>query len=238
MASTIPVNVRFVLCTLLPALAILLISWEIEGWLFGLVWLILAVIVLFYAIETTEEESRFTEQMSWLHGITGEDALADVVQKQEDFLVTTAYELFQAIMPVLFWFLLTGPAGALFYVLAIRYLDLLETNDPEVELVEHVVFWLEWLPARVTGLLIVFVGNFGASFEYWPEMLVDIEESNAVHLSNLGSLAVAGPGEYDTEDAVDYARSAESHINNLRGLFERVENGWLGLAALVTIVGW
>ncbi len=75
-------------------------------------------------------------------------------------------------------------------------------------------------------------------FEYWLETFLDTEESNAVHLQNLALIVVDDDRNAEEDDVVGFARSAEQQLNKLRTLFERTVYGWVGIAALVAIIGW
>ena len=231
-------NLRYILCVGIPTLIVLLLGVEFEDWFFGIIWLLLSLFVLTYAVEIYDSDLVLDEQITWLRALTDEDVLADVVQRHEDFLATTIYELFQSIVPVLFWFLVVGPAGAVFYALSVRYLDSLDLDDSEVDLLEQVIHWTDWIPASITGLLFALVGNFGRGFEYWLETFLDTEESNAVHLQNLALIVVDDDRNAEEDNVVGFAQSAEQQLNKLRTLFERTVYGWVGIAALVAIIGW
>ena len=229
---------RYCLCVGLPSILILVLSVQFSGLLFGFFSLALSLLVLVFAIEIHNTGVLVDEHVNWLRSVTAEDALADVVQRQEDFIVTHTYERFQSIIPVLFWFLFTGPGGALFYSLSARYIDTLDDEDPEVDMIEEVVFWLEWMPTRITSLLFTFVGNFGPGFDYWVIYIFDIKESHAAHLAQVAGIAVEDSVEEIDDDVLGFAKFAEHHIHDLRILCDRALYGWLGLAALVTIIGW
>ena len=231
-------NIRYALCVGLPTLSVLLVVYVIGDWLLGLAGLVVSLFVLLYAIELYAVESIFNQEIATLQSVSEKESLADVVQRQEDFIVTNVYAMFQSIVPALFWFLIAGSAGALFYALSVKYLEALDQDDPEVDMVEQVVYWLEWLPMRLTGLLFAFVGNFGASFDYWLTVLTDTDESQAVHLAALAQISVEEFDDQGAEDVVGFAKFAESNLNELRGLCERSLFGWLGIAAIATIAGW
>ena len=126
------------------------------------------------------------------------------------------------------------------YALTVRYLDSLDLDSPQIVLIEKVVYWLEWVPARITGLLFAFLANFGPGFEYWLKMLTDVTQPNEVHLSILAGISTnvqddARPT-VESDDLQNYMIQCESHVNDLRTLFERAVFGWLGIAALVTVI--
>lgn len=235
--KSLPANWRYALCVGLPTIATLIIAFRISGWLQGLVWLLLSLVVLIYATRTYDLDALFDDQVRWLRGVTDEDDFADVVQRQDDFQLTHIYNMFQSIVPGLFWFLIAGPAGTLFYILTIQYLDHLDEDDAEVDLVDNIVYWLEWLPVRITGLLFSLVGNFGPTVDYWTVHMTDTKESHAVHLSVLAALAADKPTEHE-DDAVGFARFSEDLVHQLKSLSERALFGWLGVAAIIVIIGW
>jgi len=242
-------------CVGLPVLVLLIIS-GVSG---GLVWLLLSLVVVIYSIELYDGDSVFDEHLIWLRdqtsresadasqdssGLDGKqvesDCFAEVSQRQEDFILTTTYEVFQSFIPVVFWFILFGPAGALLYALTVRYLDSLDLDSPQIVLMEKVVYWLEWVPARITGLLFAFLANFGPGFEYWLKMLTDVTQPNEVHLSILAGISTnvqddARPT-VESDDLQNYMIQCESHVNDLRTLFERAVFGWSGIAALATVI--
>ncbi len=104
--------------------------------------------------------------------------------------------------------------------------------------VEKVVYWMEWLPVRLTGLLLAFLGHFGRGFEYWLEIVLDTRVSNAEHLATMVNIAIDESDMAATDDARAFAQSAEYNLKELRALLDRTLYGWVGIAALVTIVGW
>ena len=240
---------RYLLCVWVPVFVLLILS-GISG---GLIWLLLSLVIVIYSVELYDSDTVFDEHLIWLRDQqinefaeddeteqSSSDSFADVSQHQEDFILTTTYEVFQSFIPVVFWFILLGPAGALLYALTIRYLDSLELDSPQLALIEQVVYWLEWLPTRITGLLFAFLANFGPGFEYWLKTLTDVSEPNEVHLSILAGIATNVQDQdqpsAETDNLQNYIAQCETHVNDLRTLFERAIFGWLGIAALMTVI--
>ena len=242
-------------CVGLPVLVLLIIS-GVSG---GLVWFLLSLVVVIYSIELYDGDSVFDEHLIWLRDQPSSesadasqdspevddkqvksDCFAEVSQRQEDFIQTTTYDAFQSFIPVVFWFILFGPAGALLYALTVRYLDSLDLDSPQIVQMEQVVYWLEWVPARITGLLFAFLANFGPGFEYWLKMLADVTQPNEVHLSIFAGISTNVQDDdrptVESDDLQNYMIQCGSHINDLRTLFERAVFGWLGIAALVTVI--
>lgn len=234
--KNIPTFWRYALCVGVPSMMLLMLSNELSGWIQGLIWLAVSLAVLIYATEIYHLEEAFDEEIRWLRGVDEEQhALADVAQRQSDFQMAHVYDMFQSIVPGLFWFLILGPAGTLFYVFSSQYLQRLDDDDPEVETVDTILYWMEWVPARITGLLFTFVGNFGPTIEYWLNHLLDTEEAHAVHLSSMAAIATEHSVNTEEETPGGYARSAEASAHQLKSLCERALYGWLGVAGLFVI---
>ncbi|MFT5011708.1 MAG: membrane protein required for beta-lactamase induction [Dinoroseobacter sp.] len=235
--KNLPTYWRYMLCVGVPSFVVLVVAYQVSGWLQGLVWLMLSLVVLIYATENIDLDHIFDEQIRWLRNVSHDDDFADVVQHQDEFQMSHIYDMFQGLVPGLFWFLVLGPAGTLFYVFTIKYLDLLDDDDPEVDQLDSIVFWMEWVPVRITGLLFSLVGNFGPTVDYWLNHLTDTEESHAVHLSVMATIASDKPPEHD-DDVEGFARFSEFQTHQLKSLCERALFGWLGVAAVVVILGW
>lgn len=234
-SSSLPTNWRYLIAVGGPALAMLLVAGSLEGVLQGVIWLLLSLVVLVYCLDLHDVDGEFQDQCARLNAVSDEDELADVVQMQEDFQIDHLQGMFQSIVPSLFWFLILGPAGALVYVLSLQYQQRLDDEDPEVEFVDRAVYWLEWAPVRITGLLFCFAGNFGTTIDYWLTHLTDTRESTACHLAAMAGLAADIPEDHD-DSVIGFAKFAQAHVREMRYLCDRALFGWLGVAALVTIL--
>jgi len=114
---------------------------------------------------------------------------------------TLAWINFRFYCAVLFWFVVLGPAGAVFYALVRTYADLVRKdidssnqNVAEGEETEQVgfeysitqyhkvlqslLFWLDWLPARIASLGYLIIGNFNKGTTCWLKYLLDFKVSN------------------------------------------------------------
>ncbi|MCB1692689.1 MAG: regulatory signaling modulator protein AmpE [Pseudomonadales bacterium] len=229
-------NVRYLLAVGVPVLVTFFIGVEIRHWFLGLLWLALSVAILIYAIDLDDIPAEFDEHSAWLHAPGDGVGLADAVERQEEFRVDVLTRMFQSLYPALFWFLFFGPAGALFYTLSRQYQDRLEDDDPELDLVLQVTYWMEWPVVRVTGLLFAIVGNFGRCFETWLSIALDVRESTGTVLIDLAEAAV-DEVPYDHDDLEDFATASDVANGTLRDLMSRTIFGWLGVAALVVILG-
>lgn len=229
-------SVRFVLCVGIPVVIVGLLSVELWYWILGLPWLILAIAVMAFSIDIVDADALFDEHAQWLQQLPEDASLDEVRERQSAFKLAAVYEVFQSLYPALFWFLVLGPAGALLYTLSRAYLEQMDESDAEIDLVDRVVYWLEWPAAKINGFLFALVGHFGDCFEEWFGSLFDTEEPVG---ENLVIAACAAAAHEETGDSLpEFVRTSQEHNNLLKDLLGRTSYGWLGLAALVTIFGF
>lgn len=208
-------NLRYLVAVILPAVAILFLSDVIDSWLFGLLNLALSIAILLFAIEVVDLDVLIDDHRAW------------VAEQQPggDFFTDITYEVFQGIVPALFWFLILGPAGVVLYALSERYLAQLGEDDSDMSLVEQLLYWMEWIPARITGLIYALLGDFRGGLNALLDVLADTQNSNALVLGN-------------TVRASMSANNPEDGFLDLQWLLENSIWGWVAIAALLTILGW
>lgn len=238
MSRSIAVNLRYFLCVGIPVALAFAISIKIGHWLYGLVWFAFALVVMLYAVDIYDEDEIFEQQAQWLRSPDDDADLAAMRSRQEDFVLVTSYEIFQSIYPAMFWFLILGPGGALAYVLSKQYLDGLADEDPELDLVERVVYYFEWPAARVSGLLFALLGHFGRCFEVWFATLWSKSQSIGAVLAQMAEAAIDMPEPDPGETVESFAADSESSNKQLRSLMDRTLFGWLGVATIIAIVGF
>jgi AmpE protein len=230
--------VRYLLCVGLPVLLVASLAWLLSSGLTVILWLLLSLIVLFYTLDSVNLADQLEEQEAWLRSLQAGRPVAGAIEQQETFVTETTYFVFQSIYPVLFWFLLLGPTGALAYGLSRSYLQNLQIEDPEYARVERVVFWMEWLPVRVTGFIFALLGDFGRCFDTWVAAWSDTESSAEELLRALLGLAIDEADYTDVDDIPAFVVLASEDLQAVKVLLARTLFGWLGLAAVLAIVGW
>lgn len=185
-----------------------LIIYLFEHVLFGMVGLLLNVFVFYYCIGPANPfypvHAKPAEQLQ------DEDI--------GNYLVRVNEELFA----ILFWYLLLGPVGILAYRLISLSQGLTNVGHQASKLLN--VF--DWLPARMTALLYLLVGNFQAGFHHFTKMLFSAPEKNKKMLSDCGLLALN----------IDH-REPKNMLQAER-LVEHATIVFLVLLALCTIVAW
>lgn len=210
-------NLRYLVAAVLPAMLLLWISLVIDGWLFGLLYWALCIAVLLFSIEVIDLDVLIDDQRIWLRNQSEPD---------DSFVSKVTYAVFKSIVPAMFWFLILGPAGALFYALTDRYQEQLGDDENGYSFVDQILYWMEWIPARITGLIFAFLGEFRRGFTALVDSLADIENSNALMLSNVLRSSIVVEGDDET------------HLLELHWLLENTVWGWVAIAAILTIMGW
>ena len=214
-------KLRYFLAVVVPVLLLLWISLQIETWFFGLFYLALSIVVLLYSIDTVDLEILMDDQRISMASEQNTRAV-----KHDLFCTDITYEVFQSIVPSLFWFLLVGPAGALFYILSARYLEQLD-HDADASVALQLIYWTEWLPARINGFVYALLGDFRRGLGAFLDTFSDTESAHAVILTNTLRASI-----------VTEADDEEQELLELQWLLERSIWGWVAIAALLTIMGW
>lgn len=85
---------------------------------------------------------------------------------------------------LLFWYLVLGIAGALIY----RLLDLFSKTDHSL-IATQIMGYVDWLPARLTGILFLLVGHFDKGYEFMIKHLPTGVDENTAFLIGCGTQA-------------------------------------------------
>jgi AmpE protein len=95
-------------------------------------------------------------------------------------------EVNNQLFSVIFWYVIGGPIAALFF----RLISLSKTIPSVAVLAKDTTEILEWIPARLTVLLYLLVGNFQLGFQRFTGFLLVKPALNDQMLSECGLLAV------------------------------------------------
>lgn len=232
-------NLNFLVSVVLPSVVLFLISMELQAWFLGLFWLALSVLVLVYCVDLMDTDTAFGDQLIWLRNLQDEDSKHDMEQlqvNQANFSEDITYFVFQNMVPALFWFLLLGPAGALFYSLSRGYLEQFEQHQQDSKLVDPILFWMEWIPARVSILIFALLGEFNRTWEVFVDSILETDVAANVSLSKAADSAI-GKRHQEFSNVEDFVVQTEVELNHLKPLLDRSLWGWLGVAAIMTILG-
>lgn len=236
-------QLAFVLSLAIPALILIAVLQWLDG---GLSWLafILSVVVLFYSLGR-QDYSEFV--ISYLQACSKDDWAAAVTEAQRLGVVTdhipaeewpelhervldeAAYEGFERMFAVLFWFILLGPAGALIYRLSFLYADL---EKPTTPVALRWLWLMEWPAVRILGLSFAVTGNFLGCYQRWKEcfMCANRSSKEVLKQSILGALSV-------DEELTQTCDVTRRELMALKRLLNRTLWLWLGIVAIATLYG-
>ncbi|MBA4696858.1 MAG: hypothetical protein H2069_05700 [Legionella sp.] len=92
-----------------------------------------------------------------------------------------------ALFAVIFWYIVAGPLGVLFYrLVALTSSKVSEAANISADLVAL----FDWIPARITAIFYLLVGNFQRGIRWVIEQFFSVPANNATFLSQTGLLAV------------------------------------------------
>jgi len=133
-----------------------------------------------------------------------------------NYLVQANGELFA----ILFWYLALGPVGILAYRLVSLSQDLTTIGRQASDLLAL----FDWIPARMTALLYLLVGNFQSGYKYYSKLFFSLPDKNNTLLSVCGLAAL------DNRE--------QKTIRHAENLVEHATIVFLVLLAFCTIVAW
>ncbi len=235
--SSMSAEIRLLCVVGIPVLLAVLLFWQMHDWIWGIVWMIGAVLVLAYSIGISNLDSAVTEHSLWLRKQQASATLEELRIKHKSALKDLINEEFSKVYPVLFWFMLLGPGGALLYRLCKEYAAINDRSDEDRSVTAAVIHGLEWLPVRITGLGFGVVGVFAHSTQRMVDSLTDWQTPAKELLFELAELGVA-VSEAEPVDTQQFLRRAELHMKAVQELLHRVLLFWVALLAIVTVIGW
>ena len=229
----------------IPALCLQFVLDAVQPVLFGLLWIALAVAALLYAVGRGDLSGQLEQYRSQLRrddfegaylyacgemgrfeSRDGQDLSPGAVHEsiQREFL----YRGYEHWFAILFYFLVLGPAGAVAY----RLLHLIPPGEAGLP---RLLFFVDWIPARLLAAAFTVTGNF---VESWDELLDSLTAPDMTAPAVLYSVAMAATGE-DRRPAPDtgYGVFAARQNEYLTALMRRSFVFWLVLiSALVVLV--
>lgn len=178
-----------------------------DGSLYWLVLLLVSIPILFLCLGPKPLEHSFAAYFESMQRNDLEAAFLHLGQVQQDGenedipendeLVRAAtrtilIESQKRYFGVIAWFIFLGPLGALFYRLAHLYRDYCGTQefDEHLPLMNRLVHWIEWLPARLTSLAFLLTGDFVNGFYRIKDYLSDADANNNQLISETGIAAL------------------------------------------------
>lgn len=177
-----------------------------DGFLFGLLTFIFSAAILFLCLGPTPLEKSFDVYASSVEKgdiesaflyLSDSESSSDVDLPEDDELVrkatrTILAEAQKRYFGVLAWFIFFGPVGALFFRLSHLYRDHCKTEefDEHLPLMELLIHWIDWVPARMTSFLFLLTGDFVNGFQRLKDYLTDADADNNQLIAETGIAAL------------------------------------------------
>ena len=235
-------SVSLALLVLLPSLFAAWLLNQVEPLLFGLFWIAGAVLLLLYAFGWFDYHTaleRYADHCdrddlegAWL---SARDAMAlgeggeqpeTPAQMHAIVLAGLLFEGYQRWFPVVFWFLLLGPAGAFAYRLIA-----LATQGEYASSVTRLRFLADFLPARALALTFALTGDFVRCRQALQSAVPDTGLSASQVLMTVGHGAIGASPVTDGQ-----APLAAWETRETGALLKRSAGTWLLVISLAAIV--
>ncbi|CDZ79142.1 regulatory protein AmpE [Legionella massiliensis] len=152
---------------ILCALVLLLI----DHWLFGIICFLLNLAIFYYCLGPDNPFYPIREK----------------VDEPDPELASGRYfaQVNGQLFAVLFWYVVAGPLAAVVY----RLISLCREQELTAKLAEKITSILDWIPARISVLLYLLVGNFQKGYGFFVQRFFSLPENNDSFLSEGGLLA-------------------------------------------------
>jgi len=247
-----------VLLACILVLPVLLLRLSLGDVLYGFLYLIFAVGVLFFSLGPRDIAEEVDEQCAALRSedpeliratakaLLEKDVPSDPEERSREVEQAACVQGNKRLFAVIFWFVLLGPLGAWTY----RVTDLVRRrtvfragrDDTAALLVvgaaEDLHGWLAWIPARLTAMSYALTGNFDGALSAWrtptPRGAEEVHARSESLLARVGAGAIALPPVVDesiTERSIRGAIAAKRLV--LRSLLT-----WAAVVAAMTLYGW
>ena len=234
-------SVSLALLVVLPSLFVAWLLHQIEPLLFGLFWIAGAVLLLLYAFGWLDYHTaleRYADHCdrddlegAWL-GARDAMALGDSSEQPETpdamhdlVLGGLLFEGYQRWFPIVFWFLLLGPAGAFAYRLIA-----LATQGEFAAAGQRLRYLADFLPARALALTFALTGDFVRCRQALQDALPDTGLSAQQVLIAVGQGAVGARPVADAQAVLAAWETRET-----AALLKRSAGTWLLLVSLAAI---
>ncbi|MFK8047688.1 MAG: regulatory signaling modulator protein AmpE [Halioglobus sp.] len=218
----------------------------VDSWLFGLIWLAGASLVLLYSFGREPFDTLTQRYRSYCRSgdfeaayLYAEEELDIDPQSLDVTSPETAHEAIQARLlylgyqrwfAVLFFFLLVGPIAALAY----RLLQL-SRQSRERAIASSILFYLDWLPTRLLAAGFALTGNFLSSRD---ELLASVSESrqdSGSVLMSVGRAAIGASRGAEPDQQHPFSEIASQETVELRDLMSRSAGAWLIVISLIVL---
>jgi AmpE protein len=228
---------KFILVVILPVLVITGVMWLMQGWMWGIAWMVCAFLILGYSIGISRLDTDIAEHLSSLRKLDTEIDPDKVVEHHQLVMQSLVHDEFSKVYPVLFWFWAIGPVGALLYRLTMQFQNSANLTEGDRKFAARILHALDWIPVRITGLAFSVVGNFVYCTRRLVDSLFDWSTPAVALLCSMAELSVMAD-ESSPATAQDFIRKAEVQTIAVQNLLHRSLLFWIALLAVLTVLGW
>jgi AmpE protein len=239
-------TVSFIVYLALPVIVLHLVLGGVGSIMFGLLWIAGSTAILLYSFGRAE----FDVLVDRYHGFcvrgdfeaacfyaeselgleTDQGVLSSSREVHTTILRELVYVSYQRWFAVLFYFVVLGPAGALAYRLA-----QLSLSSPECEQARRLLFYADWIPARLLAGAFALTGDFmGARDELMSSVSEPAQGADTI-LMSVAQAALGTPELDDHDTEADFSALAAGEVTGFRALVMRSAGAWLVVISLVVV---
>jgi len=239
---SLPPGLKLALTVLVPTALAYMVLDILEPLLFGVLWFGTAVFLLIYSLgrgdyaAQTEHyrrqcvsgdfEGAFLSEVADKGAVDNEEDPASAEEVHDLAQCALLYEGFQRWFPVVFYFMLLGPAAALAY----RLLQLCREQS-DLDLVERCLHIVDWLPSRLLVATFVVAGDFVGSRDELVGALQDVSRPAKQLLYRVGAAAIGATGGREE----NFGTWAAQQCEDLEDLLKRCAGAWLIAISLYVV---
>lgn len=182
----------------------------------------------------------------YLNDMTHEDiTFENPMQLNHRFLEVLLGRVNERLLAILFWFVVLGPLGAVFYRSVAQLKSVQKESSAAAGFIDaatRLKLILDWFPARLTAVCYALSGSFVDAFHAWHEQTAQLSGSTLTHnrhiLTSTGLGALQLHDFYTEESAELDSETVSRHVEHAHALIRRTVITWLTVLALLTLVGW
>jgi AmpE protein len=239
-------TVSLVIYIVVPVVVVRFILSVVDSWLFGLLWIGGATLILLYSFGREHFDSlaqRYRNycmsgdfEAAYLYAqeeldIDPETLNVDSPEETHEAIQTQLLYLgYQRWFAVLFYFVLLGPLASLAY----RLLQL-SRPTPEGELAAKILFYIDWIPTRLLASGFALTGNFLSSRDRLMASLSEARQASGSVLLSVGRAAIGGANADGAQDQQPFFETAAIEAGELRDLMSRSAGAWLIAISLIVL---
>ncbi len=225
--------------------------------LFGLGFLLLSIVTLFFCLGPKDLEKEVERYLQALESgdehdieestkkILGEVSLPESAQGSTVVVEAILVNANIHIAAVIFWFVWLGPFGAVLYRASLFLVETppegLLKHSKTQKAAENLLGILTWIPTRLLGFAYALTGCFKESIE----ILFQKRDQQNIYAENNALLAEVGlaalcqdPGFTEGSQEEDAEDNHATQVRSAKALAFRGLILWLGMIALMTLAGW